>query len=125
MNTQINIKKGPYVAVPKKDRSVASGDVIVTNKMKGKPFIAYPKTEALSKKPVAENITMEEGLYIAYPKNQQEKVAAETSPDASDRKWFKEAERIDRNKKWFTHRYMMCNRFCPINFADLFKLKAS
>ena len=70
MSNPLNIKKSLYIARPKKTENVYSREqeIIYTNKLTGKPYIAYPKNSLNNPKPVPLDFEFQEGLYVAYPR---------------------------------------------------------
>ncbi len=72
---QQNNNKVLYIARPKQqalDATINAENALLNNKEKGKPFIAFPKVQVVQNNKVAVPIKMKEGLFIAYPKSQQQ-----------------------------------------------------
>ncbi len=71
MNT-INNNKGMFIARPKRNNIVVdtAEDRVLVNKLRGKPYIAYPKASGKENESAFAPVKMAEGLYIAYPNAQ-------------------------------------------------------
>ena len=133
MNTDIKTIKTLYIARPKKTENVSNVDqeIIYANKLTGKPYIAYPKNGNYKPQPVAEKIELQEGLYIAYPRQEE---ASEEGTNTFSRLYISDNYMGLPEKPGGSAKkcYSLCdyssffkNRWSINTFCQLFKAKVS
>ena len=73
MSTHTNTNKALYIARPKKADNISctEQDGLHANKLSGKPYIAYPKNGNYNTNVASEELELQEGLYIAYPRQEE------------------------------------------------------
>lgn len=133
MNTQTNTNKILYIARPKKTENVSNAEqeVLYTNKLNGKPYIAYPKNGNYKPKPVPQKVELQEGLYVAYPR--QEKAAEERENTFSRLYMSENYLGLPERPRWSTKKgyslsvysSLFKNRWSINILCQLFKAKVS
>ena len=133
MSTHTNKNKSLYIARPKKNANINSTeeDIVFSNKLNGKPYIAYPKNENNKPAAASASVTLQEGMYVAYPTQEE---AGEESVSSFSRIYKSEnylglPERPGwSSKKGYTlsvYNSLIKNRWSISTFCQMFKLKVS
>lgn len=133
MSTHINTNKTLYIARPKKADNIISAEeeVVHANKLSGKPYIAYPKNGTLSTNVVLEGLKLQEGLYVAYPRQEE---AAEERVNSFSRIIMSENYLgLPERPRWSTKKgyslsvysSLFKNRWSINTFCHLFKSRVS
>ena len=133
MSTHTNINKTLYIARPKKTDSISSSEAeeIHANKLSGKPYIAYPKNGNYSTNIISEAIELQEGLYVAYPRQEE---AAEERVNSFSRIFMSENYLgLPERPRWSTKKgyslsvysSLFKNRWSINTFCQLFKARVS
>ncbi|MCY7421502.1 MAG: hypothetical protein LH478_07140 [Chitinophagaceae bacterium] len=133
MSTHTNKNKSLYIARPKKNinNNSTEEDIVFTNKLSGKPYIAYPKNGNYSSDVASAGIALQEGLYVAYPKQEE---AGEESLNSFSRIHMSEnylglpeRPRWSSKKRYSLSVYnsLFKNRWSINTFCKLFKLEIS
>lgn len=133
MNTDINTIKTLYIARPKKPENVSNAEqeVIYANKLTGKPYIAYPKNGNYKPQPTALKVELQEGLYVAYPRQEE---ASEEGANTFSRLYISENYLgLPEKPGWSTKKgyslsvysSLFKNRWSINTLCQLFKAKVS
>ena len=133
MSTHTNHNKRLYIARPKNNTNINSTeeDILFTNKLSGKPYIAYPKNGNCKPDALPASVTLQEGLYVAYPKQEE---AGEESVNSFSRIYMSENYLgLPERPRWSSKKgyslsvysSLFKNRWSINTFCQLFKLKVS
>ena len=133
MNTQTNTNKSLYIARPKKTDNVSNveQEVIYANKLTGKPYIAYPKNGNVNPKSVPPKVELQEGLYVAYPRQEE---ASEERENTFSRMYMSENYLgLPEKPRWSTKKgyslsvysSLFKNRWSINTLCQLFKARVS
>lgn len=133
MNTNINTNKTLYIARPKKiaHLNITDEHIIAANKLSGKPYIAYPKNRNQHASTVVNKIDLQEGLYVAYPR--QEEASEESLNSFSRLQLTENYLGLPEQPRWSSkkgyslsvYRSLSKNKWSINTLCQLFKAKVS
>lgn len=133
MSTHTNTNRSLYIARPKKAENISNTEqeVMYANKLSGKPYIAYPKNGNYNTANASNAIELQEGLYVAYPKQEE---AAEERVNTFSRLYMSENYLgLPERPRWSTKKgyslsvysSLFKNRWSINTLCQLFKAKVS